>query len=52
MYLVSALIHYFNISSTYSCPSKTNAPLIIDADAVLPVAVALQYFDAIARRHP
>ncbi len=32
-------------------PGKHDPPLIIDADAVLPLAVALERFEAIARRN-
>src|ERR1700730_13609971 len=31
-------------------PLKTNAPLIVDADAVLPLPIALQRFEPVARQ--
>src|SRR6267378_3732528 len=31
-------------------PLKTDAPLIVDADAVLPLAIALQRFEPVARQ--
>jgi hypothetical protein len=43
------VIHYLNISRTLRRPHKAHAPLIIDADAVLPFAVPLQGFEPIAR---
>jgi hypothetical protein len=33
-------------------PSKTDPPLLVDPDAVLPASIALQGFEPIARRHP
>ena len=52
MYLSSVVIHYLYVFSARFRPAKADAPLIIDANAVLPEAVAPQCFKAIARRHP
>jgi hypothetical protein len=52
MYLYSVVIHYLYVFGARFRPAKTDAPLIIDANAVLSEAVALQRFKAIARRHP
>ena len=52
MYLSSVVIHYLYVFNACCCPAKADAPLIIDADAVLAEAVALQRFEAISRRHP
>jgi len=46
------VIHDFYVFSACFRPAKADAPLIIDANAVLPAAPALQGFKAIARRHP
>jgi hypothetical protein len=32
-------------------PNKTDAPLIVDPDRMLPLAIGSQSFEAIARRH-
>jgi hypothetical protein len=46
------VIHDLNACGSSLGPSKANAPLIIDANAVLAVAVAFQFFQAIAWRGP
>jgi hypothetical protein len=46
------VIHDLNVCWSSLGPSKANAPLIIDANAVLAVAVAFQFFQAIAWRRP
>ena len=50
MSLLSVVVHYFYIFSTRVGPAKTDAPLIIDTNAVLPLSVANQGFKAVARR--
>jgi hypothetical protein len=52
MYFSSVVIHYLYVFGASFRPAKADAPLIIDANAVLPEAVALQCFKAIAQRHP
>ncbi len=52
MYLSSVVIHYLYVFSACFRPAKADAPLIIDANAVLSEAIALQSFKAIAGRHP
>jgi hypothetical protein len=44
------VIHYLNVSRTLDRPHEAHAPLIIDADTVLPFAVALQGFEPITGR--
>jgi hypothetical protein len=44
------VIHYLNISRPLRRPHETDAPLIINADAVLPFAVAIQRLKPIAGR--
>jgi hypothetical protein len=46
------VIHDLNACGSSLGPSKANAPLIIDANAVLAVAVAFQFSQAIAWRGP
>ncbi len=35
------IVHYFDIVSIIVAPHKTNSPLVIDANAVLPGAIIL-----------
>jgi hypothetical protein len=46
------IVHYLYVFSACFRPTKTDAPLIIDADAVLAGSLAPESFQAIARRHP
>jgi len=46
------IIHDFNELGTAIVPLETDAPLIIDPDAVLTATIALQRFQPIARRNP
>ncbi len=46
------VVHYFHVFSACLRPTKTDAPLIIDADAVLTDPLAPEFFQAIAGRHP
>jgi hypothetical protein len=46
------VVHDLNVCRSGLGPSKANAPLIVDANAVLAVAVAFQLFQAIAWRGP
>jgi hypothetical protein len=45
------IVHDLHVVSVPIFPHKTNAPLIIDADAVLPFAVSLQRVKPVAPRH-
>jgi hypothetical protein len=45
------IVHDFDIVRTFA-PSKADAPLIIDLDAVLTRTIAAQRFQSIAGRHP
>lgn len=45
------IIHNFDFVRMAFLPAKTDAPLVVDPDAVLPQPTALQGFQAITRRH-
>lgn len=47
----SVVIHNFHAVGTIVMPGKAHAPLIIDANAVLAFAVALQRLQQVARRN-
>jgi hypothetical protein len=40
----------FDIVRTFLCPSKADAPLIVDPDRILPLAIARQRFKPVARK--
>ena len=42
-------IHDFNIMRIAILPFKTNAPPIVDADAILPSSISAQFFQSIRR---
>jgi hypothetical protein len=44
------IIHDFNVVGVTLVPKKADAPLVVDADAMLPFSIALQRFQTIARR--
>ncbi len=44
------VVHNLDIVGIPVSPHKTNAPLIVDANAVLPFSISLQRFQVIARR--
>jgi hypothetical protein len=46
------IVDNFYVVSISSAPYEADAPLIVDADAVLPVAVVFQSVKPVARRHP
>src|SRR5256885_994141 len=48
----SVIVHDRHIPRRALAPFKAYPPLIVDADAVLSAAVAVQSFKAIARRNP
>ena len=45
------IIHYFNISNTFRTPDETDPKLIIDANRVLSIPVAMQCFKPVAWRN-
>jgi hypothetical protein len=45
------VVHDLNVPRGAFSPFEAYPPLIIDADAVLPMTVAEQRFEAVARRH-
>jgi len=49
---LSVVVDDLDIECIASIPTKTEAPLIVHPDAVLPFATALQGFEPVARRHP
>lgn len=46
------VVHYLYVFGARSRPAKTNAPLIVDTDAVLAGSITLQRLQPIAGRHP
>lgn len=46
----SVVVRDFNLPGTTVRPAETDAPLIVDADAVLPRAVTVQRLEAVGRR--
>lgn len=44
------IIYDFYFFRIGSCPNKTDAPLVVDADAVLSCSASLQSFKPVARR--
>ena len=47
----SVIIRYFDLVNVAIVPAKTDAALIVDADAVLSGSVAFQLLEAVSRRH-
>ena len=45
------IVHDFNIEDFAFPPGKTNPPLVVDSDAVLALAITLEGFEPISRRH-
>ena len=45
------IVNDFNVRRAFHRPNKAYAPLIVDADAVLPFATSLQRFELISRRN-
>jgi hypothetical protein len=45
------IVDNFNIMRTIGAPDKTDTPLIVDADAVLALAIALQRLELISWRY-
>jgi hypothetical protein len=46
------IIHDFDIVGIAIAPDKADAPLVVDANAVLPFPITSQRFQVIARRRP
>ena len=44
------VVHNFHVKCILALPAEADAPLVIDADAVLAVPVTLQRFESITRR--
>lgn len=44
------IIHDFDFAGMTFAPNKTNAPLVVDANAVLAFAIASKSFQAVARQ--
>ncbi len=45
------VVNYLHILGTLRSPHKANSPLIVDANAVLPLSISLQSFKMIAWRY-
>jgi hypothetical protein len=43
------IVHNFNLIRAVFTPNKAHTPLVVDADAVLSLAIALERFELIAR---
>jgi hypothetical protein len=46
------VVSYLDVCGTSGGPGEADAPLVVDADAVLTLAVAVQLLEAVARRNP
>jgi len=46
------VIGYFDIAGVPLFPLETDAPLIVDSDAILTLAVSFERFKPVRRRHP
>jgi hypothetical protein len=44
------IVHDFHVSRVATCPHKTEATLIVDANAVLPLSSAFKRFQVVARQ--
>jgi len=44
------VVHNFHVQGVTATPDKTDAPLIVDTDAVLSMAIPTQGFQMIPRR--
>jgi len=44
------IIHKFDVERVAFFPHETDAPLIVDPNAMLPLSVAFQLFQPVARR--
>jgi len=46
------VVCYFNVIGVSAFPVKADSPLIVDPDTVLPLAIALQGLETVARGDP
>ena len=46
------IVDDLNLVSVTFGPNETEAPLVVDANAVLPLAIATKLLQMVARRHP
>jgi hypothetical protein len=46
------IVNDLDVEGVCTFPAKADPPLIVDADTVLPFALALQRFESVARRYP
>jgi hypothetical protein len=46
------VIHYFNVVCITIDPAEADPPLIVDANAVLPLTILVQRFQPISWRYP
>ena len=46
------IVCYFNVKCVTVFPVKADPPLIVDPYTILPLAIALQDFEPVARRNP
>jgi hypothetical protein len=44
------VIHYFHIDRSFFCPDKADAPLVIDANAVLALTIPNKHFQPVVGR--
>jgi len=49
---LSVIVHDLDLMRPILAPDETDAPLVVDADAVLPLAVPFQGFELVPRRNP
>jgi hypothetical protein len=48
----SMIVYNLNIVGVTIAPSKADSPLVVNANTVLPLALACQLLKSISRRHP
>jgi hypothetical protein len=46
------VVDYFHVVRMAASPAKTDSPLVVDTNAVLPAARPAQFFQPIGRRNP
>jgi hypothetical protein len=46
------VVDYFNVGGSVCSPGRTESPLLVDADTVLPGPVAFERFESVPRRDP
>ena len=45
------IIHYLDVVGISTLPFKTDAPLVVDANAILTLSIARQFLEAVGRRY-